>query len=140
MGFMQDNTAAEVNGGRVEPMDQVNYTQENPRYMSGKTFLDKLDMQISDSSDNLEVDGKIAADVANLMTDAFNTTSATEYMDTMFKLGNMVLDYGMGILGSTDAITKGPAHAPRPASSTPAIGAIPALVRSCSITFMRLLF
>jgi len=106
MGFMQDNTAAEVNGGRVEPMDQVNYTQENPRYMSGKTFLDKLDMQISDSSDNLEVDGKIAADVANLMTDAFNTTSATEYMDTMFKLGNMVLDYGMGILGSTDAITK----------------------------------
>jgi hypothetical protein len=32
-----------------------------------------------------------------------------------------------GSLRTTDAITKGPAHAPRPASSTPAIGEIPAL-------------
>ena len=40
-----------------------------------------------------------------------------------------------GSFNTTDAITNGPAHAPRPASSTPAMGAIPAAVRSCSITF-----
>ena len=45
-----------------------------------------------------------------------------------------------GSFRTTDAITNGPAHAPRPASSTPAIGEIPALTSNCSITFMSLLF
>ena len=44
-----------------------------------------------------------------------------------------------GSFKTTEAITSGPAHAPRPASSTPAIGEMPALVNSCSITFIRLL-
>ncbi|CAB4538039.1 unannotated protein [freshwater metagenome] len=36
----------------------------------------------------------------------------------------------------TAAITRGPAQGPRPASSTPAIGAMPALRRSSSIAFI----
>ena len=42
-----------------------------------------------------------------------------------------------GSFRMTAAITKGPAHGPRPASSTPAMGEIPALRRSSSIAFMR---
>ena len=41
-----------------------------------------------------------------------------------------------GSANTTDAITSGPAHAPRPASSTPASGVIPASISSDSITFI----
>lgn len=106
MGFMQDTAAAFDNDGNIEAFEGVNYTRENPRMMAAKSFRDRLGMMKDDFTDSMEgdSDGQTVKDIAKLFTTAMNTTEAPEYMDSMFKLGNMVLDYGMGILGSTDAI------------------------------------
>jgi hypothetical protein len=50
---------------------------------------------------------------------------------------SLAISAAKGSANTTEAITSGPAQAPRPASSTPASGVIPASISSDSITFMR---
>ena len=57
--------------------------------------------------------------------------------DTSFESLTCASSGAKGSANTTDAITSGPAHAPRPASSTPASGVIPASISSDSMTFIR---
>ena len=86
--------------------DGVDYTTQNPRMFTVKNTLDILEMKRLDKRDKGE-EGGIEAAVLDSMTDFMTTDKAPDYADTFAKLGNMVLEYGMGLGGSTDKMISG---------------------------------
>ena len=87
-------------------IDGVDHTTENTRMFTIKNILDILESSRLDQSDSGESGGteRIVIDVLN---SALITTKAPQYADTIAKLSNMVLEYGMGLTGSTEAMLKG---------------------------------
>ena len=86
-------------------VDGVDYTTQNPRMFTVKNALDVLDNRMQDMKDKGEPADTEAA-LINFLTGVLNMTDAPKYADTLAKLSNMVLDYGMGLVGSTDAMVR----------------------------------